>query len=422
MPNPMAETDEIVPDADADTDTEAAASDAEAQVAEDEITVTGSDKVEPEESAEAADAPSPEDAPAPAEPAAAPPPVTTVVEKRGPGFVPLVLGGGIAAAIGWAVATFTTPPPPPGVEPARVETLEQDLRGIENRFAELVIPPAADLTPLETAQADLVARFDDLGIQLEDISTRLEALELAGGQEDGSAGAEVLASLRGEIAALQAATQGAVDQLSAAINALPSRIQALEARAADLVDADDQLSTAINALPSRIEALEARAADLVDAEAEAEAALRRAAQNEVAIAIRDGLPFAEAAQTLGDLPDILAANAEAGLPPKETLADGFGTLARAALAAARDAGETDANLGSLASSLLNIRSTEPREGDDPDAVLSRVEAAVRAGDLQTALTEIDALPPEAAAALSDWSAQARTRVEAEAALQDYLEG
>jgi hypothetical protein len=119
---------------------------------------------------------------------------------------------------------------------------------------------------------------------------------------------------------------------------------------------------------------------------------------------------------------VLAANAATGLAPKADLTEDFDVLARDALSAARAAGPTEEGLGGFARSLLQARSLEPREGDDPDAVLSRIAAAVRTGDLKTALTEIEALPPEAAAALSDWSAQAQTRVDAEAALQDYLEG
>ena len=49
-------------------------------------------------------------------------------------------------------------------------------------------------------------------------------------------------------------------------------------------------------------------------------------------------------------------------------------------------------LGAFLQNQLGGRSVVPREGDDPDAVLSRVGAAVEAGDLSTALTEIESLP------------------------------
>jgi hypothetical protein len=64
---------------------------------------------------------------------------------------------------------------------------------------------------------------------------------------------------------------------------------------------------------------------------------------------------------------------------------------------------------------LGARSVAPREGDDPDAVLSRAEAAIKAGDLNATLTELDTLPEEAQAAIADWRAAADARVAARAA-------
>ena len=61
---------------------------------------------------------------------------------------------------------------------------------------------------------------------------------------------------------------------------------------------------------------------------------------------------------------------------------------------------------------LGTRSLEPREGNDPDAVLSRVEAAVRQGDLSAALTEIEALPEAGRAEMADWEAAALLRASA----------
>ena len=64
-----------------------------------------------------------------------------------------------------------------------------------------------------------------------------------------------------------------------------------------------------------------------------------------------------------------------------------------------------------------MRSLLPREGDDPDAVLSRIEAAVGEGRLSDALAEIELLPDVAKDKLSDWAAQATRRNEAVAAAE-----
>ena len=95
--------------------------------------------------------------------------------------------------------------------------------------------------------------------------------------------------------------------------------------------------------------------------------------------------------------------------------------ARAALAEANreaSSGNVIGGLGAFLQNQVGGRSVVPREGDDPDAVLSRVGAAVDAGDLSTALTEIEILPEGARALLADWVAQVQTRADADAALAD----
>ena len=87
------------------------------------------------------------------------------------------------------------------------------------------------------------------------------------------------------------------------------------------------------------------------------------------------------------------------LPPKER---------RAALAAARDA-EGGGGFSGFLKTQLGARSLEAREGDDADAVLSRVEAAVKDGRIGDALAEADALPDEAKAELKGWTDAANAR-------------
>ena len=107
----------------------------------------------------------------------------------------------------------------------------------------------------------------------------------------------------------------------------------------------------------------------------------------------------------------LEAYASTGVATTQDLVRDFAPAARAALAASR-AGEETTGLGAFVQSRLNIRSVEPREGDDPDAVLSRVGAAVDEGRIADALSEIDLLPNEARAAMSDWIDAARARADA----------
>ena len=66
---------------------------------------------------------------------------------------------------------------------------------------------------------------------------------------------------------------------------------------------------------------------------------------------------------------------------------------------------------------LGARSLEPQEGNDPDAILSRAEAALREGRLADAVAEVETLPEIARLELTGWTGQAALRLEALAAMR-----
>jgi hypothetical protein len=91
------------------------------------------------------------------------------------------------------------------------------------------------------------------------------------------------------------------------------------------------------------------------------------------------------------------------------LQDDITDAVRSALAAARSVDENGGGLIGFLQKHLGMRSIEPQEGSDPDAVLSRIEAAVRAGRLGDALAEARTLPKISQEALSIWIEQAQAR-------------
>jgi hypothetical protein len=105
------------------------------------------------------------------------------------------------------------------------------------------------------------------------------------------------------------------------------------------------------------------------------------------------------------------------------LQDSFPDAARAGLAAARaEIPESEvAGITGFFKRQLNVRSVTPREGSDPDAILSRAQAAVRVGDLTTALTEMEALPEAARTAMSDWLEAATARKAAQDAARELAD-
>lgn len=234
---------------------------------------------------------------------------------------------------------------------------------------------------------------------------------------------------------------GQVSQLSetltADISELQDRMAAIEKRpvpAGGLSEADaaayenelKSLQDSVSQQQSEIEGLlkNARSVEEATAEAARQAALQTALTR-VTAAINNGKPFAGTLDELGangvdEIPQALSDVAQDGPATLISLQTSFPENARAALGAARvaDPSSDDAGMGGFLRRQLGARSVAPREGSDPDAVLSRAEAAVREGRLTDALAELDTLPDAAKTAMNDWLTDARARQAAEAATDD----
>lgn len=314
-------------------------------------------------------------------PVANPPPKA----KRASPVLP-VLGGVVAAVIGFGVAQVV----PNGWPLQDTTALQTTLSAQADRIAGLEAALAGLGQPVPDAA--LEARVAALETE-PDLADRIDALEAKIAAAPVAAGNADLSQLRAEIEALKSGT-------------LPA--------------------TATAALDAKLaEATASIAAIKADAEAIAAAAAQRSAVRQIQAALDSGAPFGSAVADLGsvDLPAVLADNAQSGLPTVQALRASFPDAARAALDAALQAnmGESWAErVGTFLRGQTGARSLTPREGNDPDAVLSRAEAALGAGDLPATLAELDLLPPEALAAMVDWRAKADLRVQAAAAVQGLL--
>ena len=164
----------------------------------------------------------------------------------------------------------------------------------------------------------------------------------------------------------------------------------------------------------RLDALEAGQGKTMDAAA---AALAAALLAEAASTSR---PFekelAALEQVLPLSPDALALRrlAQTGAPTRAALAAEFDDAAAHAAVAARDPGEQgaffDRFIHSL-SSIVVIRRVGVTVGNAPDAILARAERQVEEGDIDGALTTLNALPPRARRAMAVWRAAAERRAE-----------
>ncbi|SFR34065.1 COG4223 family protein [Litoreibacter janthinus] len=331
---------------------------------------------------EAADAISDDDVEAPEEDAEAPEPEAekspepqvetvnapvTVVEKRGGFFAPL-LGGALAALIGFGGAIY-------------FKAAEWPVFGGGNDFESLIAEQSKTIASMQAA---------------------LDAAQ-AGDAE------------------ARAALAARIDELptTQSVQPLPADVQAkLEAQRAEMETLEASLEKMRLLTQDQIANAQAQQESAAQAEARAKA---RGALNALRTALTTGAPYSPVVPEIAaatDVPEVLAANADSGVPTAAALEAQFSDGARAALSASLKATAGDSATDRLTFFLkdqLGARSLTPRDGDDPDAVLSRAEAAAKAGDIDAALTLIDGLPDLGKAELQDWASAAETRRDALAA-------
>lgn len=358
-------------------------------------------KPDPEPEADpVATAPRPEPEPTPApktDPAPEP-------RRRG-GFVPAFLGGVIAAGIGAGAALYMfpqgwQPAPPTAEELAQDEAVQSQLASLTAEVEALKSAPAPDAALAETTAAlerGLASATDaqaEALTRLQDIETRLENLESGFGGASG--GVE----------------PGTVDAVRAEMNAMRQLIEQQQG-------AQQEVAAAATAAEERLAAAEAEAARLrAEAEAAANAARSRAAMSHLRAALESGAPLAPVIEDLSaaglTVPEALTMLPD-GAPTLAALQDSFPETARAALAASLPVtagADWQSRLGAFLQAQTGARSLDPREGTDPDAVLSRAEAALEAGDLPSALAELEGLPAEGRAETAAWEAQVAARIAA----------
>ena len=278
-----------------------------------------------------------------------------------PAFLPLILGGLLAGGIGYGAHFLTS-------DSAAVQS---ELAVLQSEMAQLRndLGATPDLAPLEGQVAQLRTALDQLSGTAPDTGD-LDALRTQ------------LDSLTAQTRTQAEALQQAQDQIVAEL-----------AQVRDLAE-------------NRI----------ASAEAAIDAALAQSGLDSIRAALETGQPFAEATDRVAQggfaVPDVLADNAATGIATLEQLQERFPDAARAAIRAslgaapAESAGERVVN---FLRAQTGARSTVPRQGDDPDAIMSRASAAVEAGDLDLALALVEELPEAGRAVLSDWHAAATAR-------------
>jgi hypothetical protein len=348
--------------------------------------------------------------------------------RRGGSFFGVVFGGALAAAAGFGLAQMVPQGWPLAAQApgdSRIEAQATEIAALKASLAELAARPAPDLSgEVARLEQDIESRFAalpqaaDPGPMIEDLrqtvdaaltgfQSRLDALEKASTGSGGGASSLAVAAFERDIAALRSR----IDAIAAAGPAATGEIEQVVAGAkAELASALEQ-ARQLGA----------------EAESAAQAARLDAAVGRIAAALEAGGPYASAVSELNEqgveIPAALSDMAGTGVASLVDLQRRFPSAARTALDAAlrADVGEgwTD-RLGTFLRTQTGVRSLEPREGNDPDAILSRADAALQAGDVALALSELQALPEPARAAMSGWMTDAAARDAALAALSGVV--
>ncbi|MFT4959305.1 MAG: hypothetical protein ACI92Z_000379 [Paracoccaceae bacterium] len=326
-----------------------------------------------------------------------------IVEKRSV-FVPAVLGGIVAAGLGFAAAksdllksyfpnsqadqTITELTQALADQSKQVAALKDQVSGLQipdlSAVQAKMTALSAQISPISTSVAGLETQLTTLNTSLTKLSDRVTAVEKRPISEGVS---------------------------KSAIDAYENELKRLQA----------SMVTQRTEVESMIAAAKAVETDAKQTRADAAKVLQLAGNKALLADLRTNLESGSPYSTvLGELkingvtiPDGLAASASTGVTTLAALQSKFPDVARAALAGARDAKTNpDTGIAAFFRHQLGARSVSPKDGNDADAVLSRAEAALTDGQVSSALEELSKLPENVQATMTNWIEPAKTRLAA----------
>ncbi|MCB1502981.1 MAG: hypothetical protein KDK07_24930 [Bauldia sp.] len=294
-----------------------------------------------------------------------------------------VFGGAIATVLGILYHAS-------GIIPTRADLVAADAVRKAEAVEERVARFETRLAALETATAPLPALSEKVTSleKLEETNrSRIENLENAMPVAGGGSGEGTVIAL-GPIESRLAATETTLTTLGTRLDTLTSRVDELATRPPPAVESE-------------------RAARAI-----AIGLLRQGAASGESFAV--DLAMLKALGLDGDDVAALEPLAKRGAPTVPQLQSTFPPVADAILAATADvdpdAGFID-RLVAFGSGLVSIRPTTPIAGDTPEAIVSRMQAAVDDADLAAALDERQKLPEAGQAVSATWAASASDRTQ-----------
>ena len=344
------------------------------------------------------------------------------------------------------------PPSPPRSDPGTGRLAIFAGVGIVALLVVIIVLVAAgpDGDPeLETRLAALSERLAQQETQLQalgeegsaaaDLESRIAAVEEKPAVDE--AAAALIADLQDRLATLEEAGPAAGARASAALQAVSSRVEALEADASIAAGGAAALDRRLIEMDKRLDALE-------QAQAEQGTTLSTLDEAFTASGVGDSVSDASLALALGQLRDALrlsapyetelalvrqlvpaddsltphldalAAHAGRGVPSLARLKADYPAMARkaASLGLGEEAEGLLSGVLRRVSEVVTIRPVGDIEGSGVGASLARAEARLGADDLSGAVGELEALEAPAAEAAAGWLSDARARLAADAAI------
>lgn len=244
-----------------------------------------------------------------------------------------------------------------------------------------------------------------------DLQSRLQALETAAGQDTGDDTSERLAAFEQRLASVE--------------QKLASATQELESVRAATETASSESTGRLDQLQQRLDALQAR----VDEPGPEQAAARAISAAALKTATDQGGSFQSQLEAFAAVaPDDPAVErlqpfAEQGVPTQAQLIDRFSQISADILEAVHQPDPEQgiaSRLMSSALSVVKVRRTGDVEGDTPEAAVSRIEDALRSGNLGAAASAWETLPDEGKTISQDFKQALDARIAVDALIGDTV--
>jgi hypothetical protein len=207
-----------------------------------------------------------------------------------------------------------------------------------------------------------------------------------------------------------------------------AKLESVPQTAAGGAETRAEAERAVAPLATRLTSLEREVDKLVKLQAErqgdAKAAALAIAFTNLKRALADGRPYARELAAVESLAprkttlNVLTANKDTGIPTAAALIHQFGDVSKRALEKHYQ-GSSSSFIGQMlkrAQSAIQI-TPSGREGNSPEAVIGRMDQALRRGDLAGAVAEASALNGAALAEMKPWLDAAQARLAADEALK-----